>query len=98
MMGAGALTLLWAASLLISSGNCDICPPVKKDVTIFLTGTPEEYVAQVEKYQNNSLILANARKLKDCIDQKLTEEDKEHAVTVLVGLAVCVCVCVCVCA
>uniref|UniRef100_G1QAY2 Major allergen I polypeptide chain 1-like n=1 Tax=Myotis lucifugus TaxID=59463 RepID=G1QAY2_MYOLU len=85
MMGAGALALLWAASLLISSGisDCDICPAVKKDVTIFLTGTPEEYVAQVEKYQNNSLILANARKLKDCIDQKLTEEDKEHAVTVL---------------
>ncbi|KAK1330317.1 hypothetical protein QTO34_010505 [Cnephaeus nilssonii] len=63
--------------------DCDMCPAVKKDVNLFLTGSPDEYVAQVKKYQNNSLILANARKLKDCIDQKLTEEDKEHAITVL---------------
>ncbi|XP_036297092.1 major allergen I polypeptide chain 1 isoform X1 [Pipistrellus kuhlii] len=85
MMGAGALALLWAASLLISSGNCGICPAVKKDVYIFLTGSPDEYVAQVKKYQNDSLILANARKLKNCIDQKLTEEDKENAISVLVA-------------
>ncbi|XP_027998850.2 major allergen I polypeptide chain 1-like [Eptesicus fuscus] len=83
MMGSVALALLWAASLLISSANCDMCPAVKKDVNLFLTGSPDEYVAQVKKYQNNSLILANARKLKDCIDQKLTAEDKEHAITVL---------------
>ncbi|KAM8773776.1 major allergen I polypeptide chain 1-like [Rhynchonycteris naso] len=83
MMRTGALGLLWAVLLLISSGNCGICPAVKEDVNIFLMGTPDEYVAYVEKYQNNSIMLTNARILKDCIDQKLTEEDKEHALSVL---------------
>ncbi|XP_071065078.1 major allergen I polypeptide chain 1-like [Dasypus novemcinctus] len=79
----GTLVLLWVALLLPYHGNCDICPPVKNDVNLFLTGTPDEYVNNVAKYQDNPLILTNARNLKTCADAKLTEEDKQHALTVL---------------
>ncbi|XP_058385140.1 major allergen I polypeptide chain 1-like [Diceros bicornis minor] len=83
MTRASALVLLCTALLLISGRNCDICPAVKNDVNIFLTGTTDEYINTVSKYQNNSLILANAKNLKNCMDQKLTEEDKENALNVL---------------
>lgn len=71
--------------------DCDICPAVKEDVNIFLTGTPDDYVKKVSQYQRNPVILANAEKLKNCIDKKLTAEDKENALSVLVGRAVCLC-------
>lgn len=71
--------------------DCDICPAVKEDVNIFLTGTPDDYVKKVSQYQSNPVILANAEKLQNCIDKKLTAEDKENALSVLVGGAVCLC-------
>nr|XP_031527913.1 major allergen I polypeptide chain 1-like isoform X3 [Vicugna pacos] len=87
MKPAGALLLLGAALLLILGGNCDICPAVKDDVNRFLVGTPEEYIATVRQYNSDSLIEANARKLKSCVDGKLTEEDKQNALNALVGPA-----------
>uniref|UniRef100_A0A9L0TNE5 Major allergen I polypeptide chain 1-like n=1 Tax=Equus caballus TaxID=9796 RepID=A0A9L0TNE5_HORSE len=83
MKRAGALVLLWTTLLLIPGRNCDICPAVKEDVNIFLTGTPDDYVKKVSQYQRNPVILANAEKLKNCIDKKLTAEDKENALSVL---------------
>nr|XP_031314468.1 major allergen I polypeptide chain 1-like isoform X5 [Camelus dromedarius] len=87
MKPAGALLLLGAALLLILGGNCDICPVMKDDVNRFLVGTPEEYIAIVRQYNSNSLIEANARKLKSCVDGKLTLEDKQNALSALVGPA-----------
>ncbi|XP_029781591.1 major allergen I polypeptide chain 1-like [Suricata suricatta] len=83
MKGACALVLLWAALLLISGGNCELCSPVKKDVDLFLNGTTDEYVNQVAKYNNDPKVLENARRLKNCIDTKLTEEDKKNAFSAL---------------
>nr|P30438.2 RecName: Full=Major allergen I polypeptide chain 1; AltName: Full=AG4; AltName: Full=Allergen Cat-1; AltName: Full=Allergen Fel d I-A; Short=Allergen FdI; Short=Allergen Fel dI; AltName: Allergen=Fel d 1-A; Flags: Precursor [Felis catus] len=83
MKGACVLVLLWAALLLISGGNCEICPAVKRDVDLFLTGTPDEYVEQVAQYKALPVVLENARILKNCVDAKMTEEDKENALSVL---------------
>uniref|UniRef100_UPI004038746B major allergen I polypeptide chain 1-like n=1 Tax=Callospermophilus lateralis TaxID=76772 RepID=UPI004038746B len=76
MRPASALVLLGTALLLILGANCDICPAVKKDVEIFMKGTLEEYVTYVSRFQSNPLVLNNAKILKQCIDAKLTEEDK----------------------
>jgi len=67
---------------------------VREDVYLFVRGTPEEYIAKVKEYNTNSAIVANARRLKDRVDEKLTEEDKQNAFSVLVGQAVCGCACV----
>ncbi|XP_044787890.2 major allergen I polypeptide chain 1-like [Bubalus bubalis] len=83
MMQAGAVLLLCAALLLIAGGNSDICPAVREDVYLFVRGTPEEYIAKVKEYNTNSAIVANARKLKDRVNEKLTEEDKQNAFSVL---------------
>lgn len=71
--------------------DCEICPAVKRDIDLFLNGTMDEYVEEVAKYNSEPDVLANARNLKNCTDTKLTEEDKEHVSSVLVGLALCVC-------
>lgn len=71
--------------------DCEICPAVKRDVDLFLTGTPDEYVEQVAQYNALPVVLENARILKNCVDAKMTEEDKENALSVLVGLALCLC-------
>ncbi len=71
--------------------DCEICPAVKRDVDLFLTGTPDEYVEQVAQYKALPVVLENARILKNCVDAKMTEEDKENALSLLVGLALCLC-------
>lgn len=70
--------------------DCKICSAVHKDVTLFLTGTTEEYAQEVAQYRNEPVILENAKSLKECIDGKMTEDDKKNAVNVLVGPALCV--------
>ena len=67
---------------------------MREDVYLFVRGTPEEYIAKAKEYNTNSAIVANARKLKDRVNEKLTEEDKQNAFSVLVGQAVCECACV----
>ncbi|XP_043753705.1 major allergen I polypeptide chain 1-like isoform X3 [Cervus elaphus] len=86
MRRAGALLLLCTALLLIVGGNCDICPAVREDVYLFVKGTPDEYIAKVKEYNTNSAIVANARRLKGRVDEKLTEEDKQNALSVLLLL------------
>ncbi|XP_052035338.1 major allergen I polypeptide chain 1-like [Apodemus sylvaticus] len=78
---AGALVLLGAALLLTSEGDCGICPAIKADVHLFLYGTPEEYTDYVKTYNDDPLVVENTKKLKICIDRKLTEEDKANATT-----------------
>ena len=67
---------------------------MREDVYLFVKGTPEEYIAKVKEYNTNSAIVANARRLKGRVDEKLTEEDKQNALSVLVGEAMCGCACV----
>ncbi|GAB5582197.1 major allergen I polypeptide chain 1 precursor [Prionailurus iriomotensis] len=66
-----------------ATADCEICPAVKRDVDLFLTGTPDEYVEQVAQYNTESEVLENARILKNCVDAKMTEEDKENALSLL---------------
>lgn len=54
-------------------------------------GTPDEYVEYVSQFKKLSVILSNARKLKNCVDKKLTDEDKQHVLSGLVSAAVCAC-------
>ncbi|XP_005372190.1 major allergen I polypeptide chain 1-like [Microtus ochrogaster] len=75
----GALVLLGAALLLTSGGNCGICPAINKDLDLFLGGSVSEYVSYVSQYNNESAVLETAEFLKTCVDDKLTEEDKENA-------------------
>lgn len=70
--------------------DCKICSSVKHDVTLFIKGTPDEYVQQVAQYRNETIILENARSLKECVDAKFTEDDQTNAINVLVGPALCV--------
>ncbi|XP_027979502.1 major allergen I polypeptide chain 1-like [Eumetopias jubatus] len=80
---AGTLELLWAALLLLSGRDCKICSAVSDDVTLSLMGTTEAYVQEVAQYRNESIILENAKSLKECVDGKMTADDKTNAVNVL---------------
>ncbi|MBZ3885343.1 Major allergen I polypeptide chain 1 [Sciurus carolinensis] len=86
MKPASALVLLGTALLLIWDANCNICPAVQEDVDLFMKGNSEKYVAYVAKYQSNPLVLENAKTLKKCVDEKLTEEDKDLVLQGLVSL------------
>uniref|UniRef100_A0A8C8YRD1 Uncharacterized protein n=1 Tax=Prolemur simus TaxID=1328070 RepID=A0A8C8YRD1_PROSS len=90
---AAVLAPLCAASLLILTCvcvlDCDICLAVEKDINLFLTGTTEEYVDYVARYQPDPFVLQNGEELKKCVDGKLSEEDKQNVLTGLVSLAVC---------
>ncbi|EHB14024.1 Major allergen I polypeptide chain 1 [Heterocephalus glaber] len=83
MKPATALVLLGAALLLIPGRNGELCSAVKKDVDLFLNGTTDEYVTYMKKYISDPEMLAIAASVKECVDDKLTEEDKENASSVL---------------
>ncbi|XP_030098761.1 uncharacterized protein LOC668381 isoform X1 [Mus musculus] len=87
---AGAMVILGAALLLLTSGggwychvgvNCGICPAIKEDVRLFLNGTSEAYVEYVKQYKDDPVTLENTAKIKQCVDSTLTEEDRAHATT-----------------
>lgn len=59
---------------------------------IFPTGSPGKYVTQVKEYQNNTMWVANASKLKDCIDQKLTDKERTMLSTFWIKYARVLCV------
>jgi len=54
-------------------------------VDLLLHGTVDDYVAYVEQYKDNPAILANAESIKQCVDSKLTKEDKDHATSLVVS-------------
>uniref|UniRef100_A0A8C0Q181 Uncharacterized protein n=2 Tax=Canis lupus familiaris TaxID=9615 RepID=A0A8C0Q181_CANLF len=77
----GKMTFLMAASLSVP--DCRICPAVRDDVSLFLTGSTEDYVDNVARYQSSPVILENAKLLKECVDGKMTDGDKQNALSVL---------------
>ncbi|XP_052512603.1 major allergen I polypeptide chain 1-like [Budorcas taxicolor] len=84
MMRAGALLLLCAALLLITGGKCnDICPALRDTVHLFISGSHEAYIEQVEKHNQNSDVLETANTLKSCTDEKQTPQDKQDALSAL---------------
>ncbi|KAG5200654.1 hypothetical protein JEQ12_005188 [Ovis aries] len=84
MTRAGALLLLCAALLLITGGKCDdICPALRDIVDLFISGSHEAYIEQVEKYNQNPDVLETADTLKSCVDERLTAEDKQDALSAL---------------
>ncbi|KAI4571613.1 hypothetical protein MJG53_013719 [Ovis ammon polii x Ovis aries] len=94
MTRAGALLLLCAALLLTTGGKCDdICPALRDTVDLFISGSHEAYIEQVEKYNQNPDVLETADTLKSCVDENLTPQDKQDALSALVGQIVCECAC-----
>ncbi|KAB0349641.1 hypothetical protein FD754_014498 [Muntiacus muntjak] len=85
MTQAGALLLLCTALLLIAGGKCDddLCPALTDTVDLFISGSHEAYIKQVEKYNQNSDVLETANTLKSCNDEKLTPQDKQDALSAL---------------
>ncbi|XP_023577241.1 major allergen I polypeptide chain 1-like [Octodon degus] len=80
MKPAADLVLLGAALLLISGAYGDLCSTVKEDVALFLHGSTDEYVAYVARYNtDDTAVQENARLLKQCVDDKLSKEDKQNA-------------------
>ncbi|XP_058531085.1 major allergen I polypeptide chain 1-like [Ochotona princeps] len=75
------LLLLGAALLLTSRANGDICPAVEQAVQLFLSGSPDDYISNMGRYVSDPAVLANEAALKKCVDSKLTEEDKQHAMS-----------------
>uniref|UniRef100_A0A8C2MAU6 Cytochrome c domain-containing protein n=1 Tax=Cricetulus griseus TaxID=10029 RepID=A0A8C2MAU6_CRIGR len=79
----GALLLLGAALLLTSGGDCGICPAIKEEVGLLVGPSVPDYLMFVEKYKKDNATLENAKNLKTCVDNKLTEEDKENVLSLL---------------
>lgn len=50
-------------------------------------------IEQVEKYNQNPDVLETADTLKSCVDENLTPQDKQDALSALVGQIVCECAC-----
>ncbi|XP_052035277.1 major allergen I polypeptide chain 1-like [Apodemus sylvaticus] len=80
---AGALVILGAALLLTSGGDCSLCPVIDRKVELFVHGTLEDYLKHVKAYSNNPVLLEEAERMKNCVNSKLTEEDKTHITNVI---------------
>ncbi|MXQ83559.1 hypothetical protein E5288_WYG014542 [Bos mutus] len=61
----------------------DLCPALRDTVDLYISGSHEAYVEQVEKYNQNSDVLETANTLKSCTDEKLTPQDKQDTLNVL---------------
>ena len=84
------MSALQGVSPYLSVSECnDICPALRDTVHLFISGSHEAYIEQVEKYNQNPDVLETADTLKSCVDEKLTAEEKQDALSVLVGQAVC---------
>ena len=85
---------LQGGSPYLSVSECDdLCPALRDTVDPFISGSHEAYIKQVEKYNQNSDVLETANILKSCNDKKLTPQDKQDALSALVGQAICECAC-----
>ncbi|KAB0349640.1 hypothetical protein FD754_014497 [Muntiacus muntjak] len=84
MTRAGALLLLCAALVLIVGGKCDdICQALRDSINLFISGSHDTYIEQVEKYNKTSDVPETADTLKSCADKSLTAEDKQDALSAL---------------
>ncbi|XP_052035252.1 major allergen I polypeptide chain 1-like [Apodemus sylvaticus] len=80
---AGALVLLGDVLFLTSGGDCGLCPVIETKVELFFLGTLEDYLKHVKAYTNNTVLLEEAERMKNCVYSKLTEEDKTHIANVI---------------
>ena len=88
------MSIFQGVSPYLSVSECDdICPPLRDTVDLFISGRHGAYIEQVEKYNQNPDVLETADTLKSCVDERLTAEDKQDALSALVGQAVCECAC-----
>ena len=88
------MNALQEVSPYLSVSECDdICPALRDTVDLFISGSHDEYIEQVEKYNQNSDVLETADTLKSCVDERLTAEDKQDALSALVGQAMYECAC-----
>ena len=84
------MSALQGVSPSLSVSECDdICPALRDTVDLFISGSHEAYIEQVEKYNQNPDVLETADILKSCVDENLTPQDKQDALSALVGQAVC---------
>lgn len=89
------MSIFQGVSPYLSVSECDdICPALRDTVDLFISGSHEAYIEQVEKYNQNPDVLETADILKSCVDENLTPQDKQDALSALVGQAVCECACV----
>ncbi|XP_047649377.1 major allergen I polypeptide chain 1-like [Phacochoerus africanus] len=86
MKWTGVLLLLWAVLLLISEGNCDVCPKLKETIALFVAGDYEDYMAKVRENNSNPFIQDSLQKLKICMDRTLTQEDVQNVLNTMVKL------------
>uniref|UniRef100_A0A8C6CGF1 Androgen-binding protein alpha subunit n=1 Tax=Moschus moschiferus TaxID=68415 RepID=A0A8C6CGF1_MOSMO len=78
------LGVFQGVSPYLSVSECDdICPALRDTVDLFISGSHEAYIEQVEKYNQNPNVLETADTLKNCVDEKLTAEDKQNALSAL---------------
>ena len=68
---------------------------MEEDLALFLGPSVPDYVEFVSQYRNESAVLKNAENLKICVDNKLTEEDKENVQSLVVS-SLCVWIGACV--
>ena len=88
------MSALQGVSPYLSVSECDdLFPALRDTVDLYISGSHEAYVEQVEKYNQNSEVVETANTLKSCTDEKLTPQDKQDALSALVGQAVCGCAC-----
>ena len=88
------MSALQGVSPYLSVSECnDICPALRDTVHLFISGSHEACIEQVEKYNQNSDVLETANTLKSCTDEKLTPQDKQDALSALMGQTVCRCAC-----
>ena len=86
------MSALQGVSPSLSVSECDdICPALRDTVDLFISGSHEAYIEQVEKYNQNPDVLETADTLKSCVDENLTPQDKQDALSALVGQTVCEC-------
>uniref|UniRef100_A0A8C2REE7 Uncharacterized protein n=1 Tax=Capra hircus TaxID=9925 RepID=A0A8C2REE7_CAPHI len=79
----GALLPFLGVSPYLSVSECDdICPPLRDTVDLFISG---RHGAYIEQYNQNPDVLETADTLKSCVDERLTAEDKQDALSALVG-------------
>ncbi|KAB0399547.1 hypothetical protein E2I00_005427 [Balaenoptera physalus] len=62
------------AAVILSESDCDICLALRETLSLFVAGTPEDYMANVRQYETDPLVLDTASQLKSCADRKLTDE------------------------
>ena len=65
--------------------DCDICPSLRKQLTLFLGPSVLDYLDFVSQYKSDPETLQVAKTIKMCADNKLTAEDKATVLNFVVS-------------